>query len=226
MNNIGTLSEKSIHSQLKHIFEKDTKYHEIKVGRYIADICVDKNIVEVQTCQLYKLLNKLKFYMENGYTITIVYPVVKVNTLHWISLEGEVVSSRKITKNKAIYSILHELLGIEELIGTPLLTIKVVCLECSEIRILDGYGKDKKNRATKITKIMESVLEEATINNKQDVLNLLPKEIGLFTASELAKIIGLKSRKIYSAVHALENLELIKKAGKQKRSQLWEKINI
>ena len=222
MNHIGTLSEKSIHAQLKVIFQPDDQYHEVKVGRYIADICIDQTIIEIQTSQLYKMEKKLKFYLENGYEVTVVHPIIKINTLHWCSLDGEIISSRKTTKNKAMYQILFELLGITEFIGNPLLTIKVLTLQTSEVRMLDGYGKDKKNRATKLAKGMDEVLGEVLIRNAKDVKSLLPEELDCFTATQLGKIIGLKSRKLYFAVHALENIEIIKKIGKEKRADLWQ----
>ena len=33
MNQIGTLSEKSVHSKIKVYLEPDRQYHEVKVGR-------------------------------------------------------------------------------------------------------------------------------------------------------------------------------------------------
>ena len=48
-NGIGTLREKTIHSVLKYYYAPDPVYHEIKIGSYVADICVDGEIFEVQT---------------------------------------------------------------------------------------------------------------------------------------------------------------------------------
>lgn len=48
-NGIGTLREKTIHSVLKYYYAPDSAYHEIKIGSYVADICVDGEIFEVQT---------------------------------------------------------------------------------------------------------------------------------------------------------------------------------
>ena len=46
---IGTLSEKTLHSFLKNYLEPDSSFHEIKVGRYVADIKKDGYITEIQT---------------------------------------------------------------------------------------------------------------------------------------------------------------------------------
>ena len=40
-NGIGTLREKTIHSVLKYYYAPDPAYHEIRIGSYVADICVD-----------------------------------------------------------------------------------------------------------------------------------------------------------------------------------------
>ena len=50
---IGTLSEKSVHSVLKYYFAPDEKYHEQKIGTFVADICIDGEIYEIQTKQFY-----------------------------------------------------------------------------------------------------------------------------------------------------------------------------
>lgn len=40
-NGIGTLREKTIHSVLKYYYAPNPAYHEIRIGTYVADICVD-----------------------------------------------------------------------------------------------------------------------------------------------------------------------------------------
>ena len=221
MNKIGTLSEKPIHSQLKYFFEKDARFHEIKVGKYIADICVENKIIEIQTSQLSRLEKKLAFYLENSYNVTVIYPVTSVNILNWCDLTGEIVSSRRCTKKYAVNNILHELSGITQFIDNPLLTIKVNFLLCEEVRMLDGYGKDKKNRPTKVAKVVDCILDEFVIKDKYDLFKLLPAELESFTASSFSKLVGLKARKLYSAIKVLEALGLIEKAGKNKRAQIW-----
>ena len=60
-NQIGTLSEKSIHSEIKNYLEPNKEYQEVKVGNYIADIKRGNEIFEIQTQQFKNLIFKLKY---------------------------------------------------------------------------------------------------------------------------------------------------------------------
>ena len=46
-NGIGTLGEKTLHAALKAYYEPDAESHEIKIGRYIADIVGENGIIEI-----------------------------------------------------------------------------------------------------------------------------------------------------------------------------------
>ena len=47
--NIGTYKEKKLHIILKKYFEENPEFHEIKVNGFIADICRDGIITEIET---------------------------------------------------------------------------------------------------------------------------------------------------------------------------------
>ena len=46
---IGTLGEKTLHAVLKHYFEPDSSFHEIRCGTFFADIFNAEGITEIQT---------------------------------------------------------------------------------------------------------------------------------------------------------------------------------
>lgn len=73
-NGIGTLREKTIHSVLKYYYAPDCTYHEIKIGPYVADICVDGEIYEVQTRNFNTMRGKLDYFLQE-HDVTIIYPV-------------------------------------------------------------------------------------------------------------------------------------------------------
>ena len=82
-NGIGTLSEKTVHSVLKYYLEPDTSFHEVKTGRYVADIRTPDGIYEIQTRQFNKLRNKLEAFLPE-YSVTVVYPIPHIKYLRWI----------------------------------------------------------------------------------------------------------------------------------------------
>ena len=97
---IGTLGEKTLHAVIKHYLEPDERCHEIRVGGYIADICREGEICEIQTRQLYRLKKKLEaFLLERS--VTVVYPIASGKRLIWIDEEtGETTRPRRSPKRR------------------------------------------------------------------------------------------------------------------------------
>ena len=64
-NGIGTLQEKTIHSVLKYYYAPNPMYHEIRIDSYVADICVDGEIFEIQTRNFNTMRSKLDTFLAN-----------------------------------------------------------------------------------------------------------------------------------------------------------------
>ena len=73
-NGIGTLKEKTMHAVLKNFYEPDISHQEIKVGRFVADILRDDEIIEIQTRSFNAMSNKINVFIEN-YHFKIVYKI-------------------------------------------------------------------------------------------------------------------------------------------------------
>lgn len=55
---INTMGEKRLHQVLKRYYESDETRHEQPVGRFIADVLRDEEIIEVQTGSFFPLKAK------------------------------------------------------------------------------------------------------------------------------------------------------------------------
>ena len=102
-NGIGTLSEKTVHSVLKNYLEPDTTYHEIKTGRYVADIRTPDGIYEIQTRQFNKLRNKLEAFLPE-YSVTVVYPIPHIKYLRWIDGQTGEITPAANPRKKVCFS--------------------------------------------------------------------------------------------------------------------------
>ena len=117
---IGELSEKQIHHVLKNLIEPDKTKQEIRLQGNIgiADILRDlsdgnKEAVEIQSKGIYKLNQKLDFYLQKGYKTTVVYPVVTKKVLNWVDpVSGQVLESRRFQTGKNVHALQNELYGI------------------------------------------------------------------------------------------------------------------
>lgn len=178
MNQIGTLSEKSIHSIVKDYLESDKQYQEVKVGKYIADIKRGNSIIEIQTQQFKNLLGKINYYIRCGYKTTIVYPIAQTKYINWIETDStEIVERRKNPHKGVIQDMFKELYWIVDYLDNPLVELNIILLDVEEYKYLDGYGQSNKKRATKIDKVPTKVNEIVQIKSISDLIKFIPNTL-------------------------------------------------
>ena len=223
-NQIGTLSEKSIHSEIKNYLEPNKEYQEVKVGNYIADIKRDNEIFEVQTQQFKNLISKLNYYIKNGYDITVVYPLVQEKYINWIDpISTEIVERRKSSYKKYIQDIFKELYWIKDYIANEQIKLKIITLTAEEYKYLDGYGQNQKYKATKIDKVPSKIINEINIQSVNDfkifLPDTLPKE---FTSKDFQKYTRSRSKYLGSGLKILREIGVIKVVRKQGNAYVYE----
>ena len=223
-NQIGTLSEKSIHSEIKNYLEPNKEYQEVKVGNYIADIKRYNEIFEVQTQQFKNLISKLNYYIKNGYDITVVYPLVQEKYINWIDpISTEIVERRKSSYKRYIQDIFKELYWIKDYIVKEQIKLKIITLTAEEYKYLDGYGQNQKYKATKIDKVPSKIINEINIQSVNDfkifLPDTLPKE---FTSKDFQKYTKSRSKYLGSGLKILREIGVIKVIRKQGNAYVYE----
>lgn len=223
MGGIGTLGEKTVHSTLKQYLSKDLSCQEIKIGTYFADVCVDGHIFEIQTRQFHKLRSKLEFFLKE-HPVTVVYPVTNYNHLRWVTPDtGEITPPKKSTRRGNPLLVFAELYGIRPFLSHPNFSLKIVLMDMEEYRMLDGYGKDKKKRATKCDKFPLKLVAEYDIEVPQDYMMLLPAELpDTFTAKEFAKLAKIPVSLAQTTLLILTDLKIVLRTGKQGNAYIYE----
>ena len=79
---LGTYNEKRIHRILKKFVCDDENCHEVKLGRYVADVLESNRITEIQTAGFTSLNAKIRFYLENtDYNVTVIHPMIAEKTI-------------------------------------------------------------------------------------------------------------------------------------------------
>lgn len=219
---IGTLSEKCLHAALKRYYAPDPSHREVPVGRYIADVFDGERIVEIQTRNFAYLRAKLKIFLPL-YPVTLVYPLPRVRYLIWTDPEtGEVTRPHKGRRQETPLSALHELYAITPFLQEENLTIELLLFDLDEHRLLDGYGKDRKKRASLVERIPRGAPEQVILRTAEDYRALLPEGLpAQFKVAELQKRAGLRSRNAYSAVHVLESLGILTRSGTEGRAAVY-----
>ena len=224
---IGTLGEKTLHAALKLYFEPDTAYHEIKTGRFYADIAREGRIIEIQTRSFNRLREKIPYFLDEGYIVTVVYPVPAIKWLSWIDPEcGSVSEKRKSPKKGSVYSIIPELYKIKPWLGNRNLEFEILLLEVYDYRNLDGFGKDRKIRSTRYERIPISLLGETCTGAADGFSAFIPDNLPeKFTSSDFAAAAKITKPLASTALSILYGVSAVERIGKKGRAYLYKLSN-
>ncbi len=212
-NQITTYMERSLHRALKTHFCPDESKHEIKIGRHVADACDGNTVFEIQTGNFSPLRKKLQFYLENtDFNIVIVRPIAQNRRIFWLDELGEIKKAPRLSsRHENLASGIADIYYVKEFLGNPRLTFCFVLMEIDEVRLLDGYGKQKKIRATSVDRVAGEIYSLHYIKNVEDIkaalFPLLPDEP--FGREELSKALKLKTLKLWSAQKLLTETALL-----------------
>ncbi len=236
---IGTLSEKRMHAILKNYVCADVTCHEIRVkdtlgegaaeikgNGFVADVLRGSNIWEIQTGSMYPMRAKIAWYMKHTpYVVTVVVPVPYRKHINWIDPATGTVQKRSsrphVTKPTAIAD---ELYWLREHLQNPRLRFELLLLEVEEYRLLDGYGKEKKARASRYEKIPTALCGTVILEKAEDFRMFLPESLpGQFTAKQYAAASGIRGRASYHALHMLVGAGLLAEGEKIGRAQSWRR---
>ena len=232
---IGTLSEKRMHAILKHYVCADESCYEIRVkdalgqsdtkgNGYVADVLRGSNIWEIQTGSMYPMRAKIAWYMQHTpFMVTVVVPVPYKKHINWIDPATGTVQKRSARPHTTKpSSVIGELFWLREHLSNPRLRFELLLLEVEEYRLLDGYGKEKKARASRYEKIPTALCGTVVLEKREDYLQFLPETLpDTMTAKQYAAATGIRGRDTYYALRALTGAGLLIEGDKIGRAQSW-----
>lgn len=215
-NKIGTLSEKSIHSQIKELLQPDKTKQEVNIGNYIADIVDGKDIIEIQTRDFSKLRNKISTYIDLGYNVRIVYPVCTEKYINWLDPDMRNVVERKKSPAKGnVLDVFKELYKLGDMLKIANLTFTVITLSAEEYKLLDGYGPNRKNHCTKLDKIPTSFKSEINFSIRGGYEQFIDKAIGSeFTSADIKRNTRCSIESARMMLLVLYRLGILNRLGK------------
>lgn len=228
---IGTYGEKYMHLILKHFFCEDTDFHEVGMGDFFADAMVEDTVYEIQTGGFYPLKKKLTYYLSReDKRVVIVSPVVVSKRLFWVDPVTGATNDRprKVTLPRAHMRVLREMFWIGELLDFRKVTLRLVMLSVDEYKKLDGFGADKKRKASKIERIPRELLDIVDITSVEDVARVfLPEALpDPFTSADFSRLTGARKLALSADLKVLERLGVIERAGKRGNAILYRACDV
>lgn len=229
---IGTLSEKTVHAVIKKFYEKNESNHEIKVGRYIADIynkssnndMYNTDIVEVQTAGFNRMRNKLEEFLKN-YSVTVVYPIPHKKILSWVDPEtGEISKPRRSSRTGNEFMAARELYKIKMYLRNPNLHIHILMIDVEEYRLLNGWSKDRKKGSSRNERLPVNLYDIIRIDNMKDYEKLVPDmDKTIFDFEDYMKAAKVTDNMARAALNILTYTGTLRHVGKKGNRILYIK---
>lgn len=216
---VGTLGEKTLHAVLKRMIEPDMSRHEVKLGRYTADVLNAHGVFEIQTRNLHKLKPKLTALLPY-YPVTVVVPAIETKWLLIMDPEtGELTGRRKSPKRGKAADLLPELAYLKPLLLDPNLSFLLIRLEGEQLRKLTGQ---KRRPVTPLEFAPTRFLGTICLKTAEDYAALLPPDLPKeFTARDLGKALGLAAGQSSAAAGVLCHVGAIRRIGREKSAYLY-----
>ena len=220
---IGTLSEKTLHAILKNYYEPDEDKQEIPIDRYVADIFTGREIIEIQTAQFNRMREKLDAFLPQ-YPTTIIYPIAREKWLYWVDPEtGSISEGRKSPKKGNEYAVFPELYKIKAYLKNPNLKLKFVMVDMEEYKLLNGWGKQKKNNASKYDRIPLGIHKEILIERREDYMQFIPYELeNNFTSKSFGKAAHIPQKLATVVLNILDYMEVVERVGREGNMYLYK----
>lgn len=220
---IGTLSEKTLHSVLKYYLEPCDDFHEVAVGRYVADIMRDGCITEIQTRAFNRLRNKLAAFLKE-YPVTVVFPIAKTRWYYVTDSEsGEVSEKKKSPRRGSVYDAFKELYKIKMLLGSENLYFHFILLDITEHRRTVQKCRRNHKGVELVERIPNAIEEEIFIDGKDDFIKLIPEGLpSPFTSRDFAKAIKRPRAAAQTALNVLSAVGAVEHIGNQGREYLYK----
>ena len=219
-NEIGTLSERRLHSVLKFYYESDQNLHEIKIGRFFADIVTGKQIIEIQTGDLGRLSRKLDVFLKE-HNVTVVHPLAKNSVITRIDPEtGEAISRRKSPVHANIYSAVPQLYRIRPYLASPNLAVRLVFLSVEEYRTPKCSKRGSKKGSVRLERFPEKLHYEIDLSVPEDYRIFLPKELPeTFTSADVRRLTPCRDTSTLLLI--LTSVGVVERIGKKGNAYIY-----
>ena len=209
---IGTYGEKRLHRICKRFVCADPTCHEVKVGRYVADVLTEEGITEIQTGSFRPLPPKLRYYLnETDYAVTVLCPLIAEKSIIRVEREsGEVLSAKRSLKHGRVMDVLPQLYWLGELMGHERLTVEVALIVAEEHRYSERRYYNREG-AYDCQLYPRALRDLVLLRSREDFVAFLPEGVEAFTAAEYEKYSKLKNRNLYSALNFLCAVGLLRR---------------
>ena len=130
---------------------------------------------------------------------------------------------REVLKKGNEYMGFAELYKIKKYLKESNLKIIFLLLDVEEYKLLDGWGNQKKNHASKYDRIPLDIHKEIVIEKNEDYMQFIPYELDDgFTSRTFAKAAHIPQSLATVVLNILDYMEVVERIGKEKNSYIYK----
>ena len=220
---VGTLSESSLHRELKLCYAGQGGQTEAEVAGFVADgKSADGEYIEIQTGSFGPLKRKARKIAAQG-KLRIVYPVIVTKYIEVFTVRGRCLSRRKSNKRGCPWDLFDVLVYAPELPLVRGVAIELALVDVTERRVRDGKGSWRRKGVSIRDRQMTALHGRVCLKRPADYLCFLPFEPGeQFTTALFGEKAGIRVALARKTVYVLCRLGLVEKTGKQGNSLVYQ----
>lgn len=117
--------------------------------------------------------------------------------------------------------LFSEMVSFPELLANPNFSLEVLLIREEEVRRHEGKRKWRRRGWVVEERRLLEVLAQRLYEEPADWRAFLPKDLGTFTARDLAEAIGIRLQLAQKMVYCLRKATVIELIGKQGRANLY-----
>jgi len=212
------MNEYSLHSAIKKWYSLPGDQFEVKIDDYIVDILRGDLLIEIQTRNFSTIKKKLADLVKNN-RVRLVHPIPEQKWIIHVNEFDEIIGKRKSPKKGKLTDLFHELIRIPKLISENNFSLEVLMTNQEEVRCDDGKGSWRRRGASIKDRKLIGVNSRILLNNKNDFLRFLPKNLDeTFTNKGLANLRGISISMAQKITYCLKKGGIItvkEKKGKE-----------
>ena len=224
-SHIGTLTEKSLHAELKQHLARPGDRFEIPVDGYVIDIVRANLLIEIQTGGFTPLKRKFADLLELGHHIHLVHPIAEQKWIIKETADGKRLDRRKSPRHGRAVDVFTQLVRIPQLLPLSNFTLEVLLVHQEEVRRNDGQGSwRRKGWSLHDHRLLEAV-HSVRFNARADYLRYIPADLPRpFTNRQLAKAAGIRTRLAQKMTYTLHHAGWLERVGKEGNAYLYSEI--
>jgi hypothetical protein len=221
MSRIGLLNEKPLHASIKEWYARTEDQFEVPVDGFVIDIVRDELLIEIQTGSLASIKSKLTNLLRS-HRVRLIYPIAQEKRIVKLGKNDEsVTTGRKSPKRGRMEDQFWEMVSFPKLMADTNFSLEVLLIRAEEVWRYDGKRSWRRRGWVVDERRLLEVVEQRLFLEPADWNVFVPKDLGSFTARDLAEATGIRGRLAQRMSYCLRQAGAIDLIGKQGRANLY-----